>query len=164
MPAQRRLAPVMPVRYACTRSPCLCWLAIGPGANSSIFAFVRKPLVIAVVSAVLLVQPGFRELLKVPALFVHYAEHLSADPDLEFLAFLHDHYCPEHRHCHGTGGQHHALPFQSMDAGQVKFTVALQTEEQEGLWQPLSSTRGKAEQSTRLFTEPGRDIWQPPKI
>lgn len=145
-------------------SPCLWLLAIGPGSTSSIFASVRKSLVIAVVSAVLLVQPGFREFLKVPALFVHYAEHLAADPDLAFMDFLHDHYCPEHRHCHGTGGQHHTLPFQSMDAGQVKFTVALQTEAQESLWQPLCSTREKTEQSTRICTEPGRDIWQPPKI
>ncbi|MCC6839901.1 MAG: hypothetical protein IT230_07060 [Flavobacteriales bacterium] len=50
------------------------------------------------------------QLLKVPMLFAHYAEHQAEQP-MGWMQFLEEHY-PHDRHHHERGESHQGLPFQ----------------------------------------------------
>lgn len=55
-------------------------------------------------------QSGLREFLKLPALVVHYVEHMEDRSDLSFIHFIHEHY-NQHSSCSKGGEAHTDLPF-----------------------------------------------------
>ncbi len=55
-------------------------------------------------------QSGLREFLKLPALVVHYIEHIEDHSDLSFIHFIHEHY-DQHSSCSKGDESHTDLPF-----------------------------------------------------
>ena len=112
--------------------------------------------------AYMLVSSEMHELLRLPVLIAHYAEHTGENPSLGFLEFVGDHYLGQDENNAGT--DHESLPFH--DAGHHMI--------------PLLSDKWHADAPVLTVSLPeatacfppaiqnpamgaGTDIWQPPR-
>lgn len=102
------------------------------------------------------------ELLKIPALILHYSEHTQSQ-DLNFIEFLHNHYCAEHHHCDHEGETNHELPFQCRDCAHPPLTCVVESIEQLSFPKfelPLEYSRICC---SHIALDSIIDFWQPPK-
>lgn len=108
------------------------------------------------------------QVLRLPALVLHFIEHQATSPELSFLAFIEDHYSDPENATQGHDEKHEQLPFKDNHCLQVHFSVvAIPT---------VHSILLMAPESELLNTEPtilptdhfvcnahNGDVWNPPK-
>ncbi|MBP8822873.1 MAG: hypothetical protein KBH07_04460 [Flavobacteriales bacterium] len=103
------------------------------------------------------------ELLKLPMLFQHYAEHQEEAP-IGLWDFLEQHYGKEHHH-HGGKDHHHDLPFQcDHHCGAQTLQARLAEPAASSIVLPAALNMPLSAIEDRI-PEPGgpADIWQPPR-
>lgn len=103
------------------------------------------------------------QLLKLPMLFQHYAEH-QAEGRMDWLNFLAEHYLHE-RHHHASDDHHHELPFHCdhhCGAQTVQASIAQESSPAVLLCNGLDVQLNATED--RIPPREGPDgIWRPPK-
>lgn len=103
------------------------------------------------------------QLLKLPMLFQHYAEH-QAEGRMDWLNFLAEHYLHE-RHHHASDDHHHELPFHCdhhCGAQTIQAQLADRTASAIPLPSALDVELIATEDRIPLLDGPA-DIWQPPR-
>lgn len=103
------------------------------------------------------------QLLKVPMLFAHYAEHQAEQP-MGWMQFLEEHY-PHDRHHHSGEDHHHDLPFHCdhhCGAQTIQAQLADRTASAILLPSALDVELISTEDRISLLDGPA-DIWQPPR-
>ena len=129
-----------------------------------IIVVVKRPLVYVVLISLLLAQTELHEFLKLPALFAHYFEHLSEQPQLSFTEFLHEHYSG-HNHCDKNQGHADGLPFKDCSSCSSTIACAPVPSRPELSFEIFPAPRTQHFTHVKQFVSQSfAEIWQPPKI
>jgi hypothetical protein len=83
-------------------------------AGFCIFAILKKRIAIGMMILLLFAQTPMQQLLKIPKLYTHYAEHKGNDADMSFSKFLFMHYYGTDKN-DKDADQDAQLPFKSND-------------------------------------------------
>ena len=108
------------------------------------------------------------QVLRLPALVLHFVEHQSASPNLSFLTFIQDHYSNPEISNPGEDEKHEQLPFKDSHCLQVHFSiVAMPTVHMILLMAPeseaLSVVLTILPTDNLVCTAYNGDVWNPPK-
>lgn len=108
------------------------------------------------------------QVLRLPALVLHFVEHQATSPDLSFVAFLQEHYSGPEINYPGEDEKHEKLPFKDNHCLQVHFSVvAIPVVASLALQEPAAELL-----NTQLTILPtanlvcpayNGDVWNPPK-
>jgi hypothetical protein len=112
------------------------------------------------------------ELLKLPQLWQHYQEHKQLDGELNFYAYLTQHYGEKTPKNQGDSGGHERLPFKKMAQTDFSFFVAQLSAQTLSVERLVVVASGVFILKKTLFpvksrwlqSASGKDIWQPPRL
>jgi len=123
-----------------------------------------KSTAILILCCFLLANTAFRECLRLPILFHHYAEH-SQQNGMSFFDFLASHYEKTIQHPDDEHNDHQNLPFKSVDSSFIHTALYLHTFTFELETNILNlAKKQKYFNSQPNFLSSFFDkIWQPPK-
>ncbi len=121
-------------------------------------------IIYLLLSSFLVSQTELHELLKVPALIIHYFEHSKAESDLSFAEYMHNHYCSEHHQCNHESAKEHELPFQCCDFTHLTIVCVMSLPEKFSFPVFESHIEHGLAYSVQFHSESDIDIWQPPKL
>ncbi len=130
----------------------------------AIFALLKKMTAISFLLIFLCANTELGQLLKLPVLIHHYADHHDDDDSTSFADFLQKHYSEEKSHP-SENNEHEKLPFKSQDLGFSQTTLVYQSPQ--GF--EFHTNKPLATQPTLIFSTAFHSsphlsrIWQPPK-
>lgn len=112
------------------------------------------------------------ELLKLPQLWQHYQAHKQLDGELNFYAYLTQHYGEKTSKNQGDSGEHERLPFKKMAQTDFSFFVAQLSAQTLSVERLVVVASGVFILKKTLFpvksrwlqSASGKDIWQPPRL
>lgn len=108
------------------------------------------------------------QVLRLPALVLHFIEHQAASPGLSFVAFLREHYSTTESNHQGEDEKHEQLPFKDSHCLQVHFSVvAIPMAAPLFLQEPaavlLNTQLTILPTDNLVCTAYNGDVWNPPK-
>lgn len=125
---------------------------------------MRKAVAAFFLTIILLAQSPLQQLLKLPVLMEHFAEHkIRSRGEISFFEFIHLHYFTTHPD-DGDADRDQQLPFRSSEVIMMGSTVMVPEQILPGFEPPVFKER-----TYPLFNVTGfsslfaYDIWQPPK-
>lgn len=104
----------------------------------------------------------FEQLVKIPALISHYAEHLNEDEHLSFLNYIAQHY--KSGYLESESEKHKGLPFKSHECHCQSQVLVFELFEPFviGVW-PVNLDTHRETYRNDYFLENVANIWQPPQ-
>lgn len=135
---------------------------VEPG-NPPTFVAMRRPIAIALLALFAFTGTEAHQLLKLPMLFQHYAEH-QAEGSMDWWHFLEEHYLHE-RHRHASDERHHELPFHcDHHCGAQTVQISVDQPAVPIISLPAAADARMPVKDDRIPSLHGpADIWQPPR-